>query len=98
MATTVMEHLMDQGRYQAAIDVADVILAHSTRDAQTMVRRGTAFAHLLDEEFYKPYPTAELVPPHLHGRYRQLESANRQAFAEAEALGWTPTEIPAARP
>lgn len=96
MATTVMEHLMDQERYQDAIDVADVILAHSPRDAQTMVRRGSAFAHLLEEEFYKPYPSADLVPPYLHGRYQQLENANRQAFVRAEALGWTPTEIPSA--
>ena len=96
MATTVMEHLMDQALYQDVIDVADVILAHSPRDAQTMVRRGSAFARLLDEEFYKPYPTPELVPPHLHDRYQQLESANRQAFAQAEALGWTPADIPVA--
>jgi regulator of sirC expression with transglutaminase-like and TPR domain len=61
MATTVMEHLMDQGRYQDAIDVADVILAHSPRDAETMVKRGSAFARLLDEEFYMLYPTADLV-------------------------------------
>ncbi len=94
MATTVMEHLMDQGRYQAVIEVADVILAHSPRDAETMVRRGSAFARLLDEEFYIPYPTEDLVPPHLHGRYGELESANQQAFAQAEALGWTPTQIP----
>lgn len=98
MATTVMEHLMDRGRYQDAIDVADVILADSPRDAQTMVRRGSAFARLLDEEFYKPYPTADLVPPPLRRRYQQLESANRQSFAQAEALGWTPVEIPIASP
>ncbi len=98
MATTVLEHLMDQGRYQDAIDVADVILAHSPRDAQTMVRRGSALARLLDEEYYKPYPTADLVPPHLRGRYQLLESANREAFARAEALGWTPVDIPVASP
>jgi regulator of sirC expression with transglutaminase-like and TPR domain len=94
MATTVMEHLLDQGRYQDAIDVADVILAHSPRDGETMVKRGSAFGRLMEEEFYKPYPTPDTVPPHLHGRYRQLESANQQAFAQAEALGWTPTEMP----
>lgn len=98
MATTVMEHLMDQERYQDAIEIADVILAHSPLDAQTMVRRGSAFARLLDEEFYKPYPSADLVPPQLRGRYQQLENANRQAFAQAEALGWTPVEIPIASP
>jgi regulator of sirC expression with transglutaminase-like and TPR domain len=94
MATTVVEHLMEQARYQDAIDVADAILANSPRDAQTMVMRGSAFARLMDEEFHRPYPTPDLVPPHLHGRYRALDSANQQAFAQAEALGWTPTEIP----
>lgn len=94
MANTVMEHLMDQARYGEAVEVANAILEAYPLDVQTLVRQGTAYAHLLDEEFHKPYPSADLVPPSLHGRYRELATLNEQAFARAEALGWTPTEIP----
>lgn len=94
MANTVMEHLMDQARYGEAVEVANAILEAYPLGAHAIVKQGSAYSRLLDEEFHKPYPTADLVPPSLHGRYRELATLNEQAFARAEALGWTPTEIP----
>lgn len=93
MATTVMESLMDQARYQDAIDVADVILEANPLDVQTMVRQGSAYGELLRNEFYTPYPTPDLIPPNLHARYRILDQMNQNLFAKAEALGWAPTEV-----
>lgn len=95
MATTFMESLMDQARYQDAIEVADVILEASPLDVQTMVRQGSAYGELLRREFYTRYPTPDLIPSNLHARYRLLDQKNQMAFARAEALGWWPTELAA---
>ncbi|HYC74668.1 transglutaminase family protein [Brevundimonas sp.] len=93
MATTVMESLTDQARYQDAINVAEVILEAHPLDVQTMVHQGSVYGELLRTEFYTPYPTPDLIPPNLRARYRALDHMNQTLFARAEALGWTPTEV-----
>lgn len=93
MATTVMESLMDQARYQDVINVAGAILEANPLDVQTMVRQGSAYGELLRTEFYVPYPTPDLIPPDLHSRYLELDGMNQGLFARAEALGWAPTEV-----
>ena len=88
MATTVIQFLFDQHRYQEAIDVSDAILAVNPRDAFTMVKKGSAIAALLQSEFIDKYPTPALVPPLLRARYQMLAQQNEKAFKDAEALGW----------
>lgn len=95
MATTVMDYLLGEHRYQEAIDVADAILAVNPRDAYTMVKKGSAFAGLLQVEFIDKYPNAALIPATLQPRYQMLAAANAKAFKDAEALGW---EEPAQEP
>lgn len=53
MATVVMDFLIEAQRYQEAIDVADVILAASPRDAYTMVRKGSAIGGLMRGGVYQ---------------------------------------------
>jgi hypothetical protein len=91
MATTVMEWLVDQHRYQEGIEVADVILQYYPRDVDTVVARGSAYGELL-QQFTDKYPTPAAIPPALRARYQQLASANAEAFAKAESWGWKPTE------
>ncbi len=88
MATTVMDYLLDEHRYQEAIEVADVILAVLPRDAYTMVKKGSAFAGQLQVEFIDKYPNPALIPSTLRPRYQMLAAANEKAFKDAEALGW----------
>jgi regulator of sirC expression with transglutaminase-like and TPR domain len=92
MATTVMEWLMDQHRYQEAIDVADVILQYYPRDVYTVVKRGSAYGELLRTEFSEKYSTPAAIPPSLRPRYVKLAKANADAFAKADGWGWKPPE------
>jgi regulator of sirC expression with transglutaminase-like and TPR domain len=90
LATTVLEYLERERRYQDVVDVADVILRANPRDAHTMVKRGTAFGHLMQSEFLNRFPSPASIPPALQRRYRMLAASNRQAFEDAERLGWEP--------
>ncbi|CAN5244587.1 hypothetical protein BH10PSE14_BH10PSE14_11710 [soil metagenome] len=92
MATIVMDHLLDERRYQEAIDVADAILAVVPRDAYTIVKKGSALAGQLHAEFIDKYPNPALIPSALRPRYQLLAAANAKAFREAEALGWEPSK------
>jgi len=88
MATTVMEFLMTEGRFQEAIEVAEVILQSSPRDGHTMVKLGSAYAELMRTEFVERYPNPALIPPATRARYAMLAQRNQQMFQAAEALGW----------
>jgi regulator of sirC expression with transglutaminase-like and TPR domain len=90
MATTVLEFLMSERRFQDAIEVGEIILEHSPRDGLTMVQVGTAYANLMNAELVERYPIPALIPPNLRGRYAMLAGRNQQMFQAAEALGWEP--------
>ncbi len=90
MATTVLEWLMIERRYQEAIDVADVILEHFPKDVHTILKKGEAYNQIFKAEFLDRYPLTASVPKSLLPRYHQLASENARAFAKAEALGWEP--------
>ena len=90
MATTVLEHLVEQRRYGEALGVSEAILEHAPRDAYTMVKQGSVCAELIRSEFTGKYRTPALVPPPLRARYLMLVERNRSTFEAAEALGWEP--------
>lgn len=92
MATTVVEHLVLEGRFDAAAGVSGAILRHAPRDAYTMVRHGSACAELIRTEFTEKYPARALIPPALRARYVLLCQRNRSMLEAAEALGWEPVE------
>lgn len=92
LATTVLEYLERQRRPQDVVDVADAILRANPRDALTMVKRGTAFGHILQAEFLDRFPSPASIPPSLQSRYRRLADLNRRAFENAERIGWEPSE------
>lgn len=92
MASILVEHLLNQGEYVDAIVVSDMLLHYYPKSVYLMVKKGTAYYHLIRTEFYEKYPVASDVPDHLHARYKQLNASNQSAFAKAEALGWMPQE------
>jgi regulator of sirC expression with transglutaminase-like and TPR domain len=90
MASTVTEWLMSQGRYQEAIEVADVLLEYYPKDIHAVLSRGSAYGELMRTEFVERFPTPAAVPPSLRPRYQMLATQNATAFQQAEAWGWTP--------
>jgi regulator of sirC expression with transglutaminase-like and TPR domain len=91
MAIIVLDYLYDQRRYQEAIEVADAILEVNPREAYAMVKKGSAYAGLMQSEFVAKYPNPALIPPTLRARYLMFGQQNEKAFKDAEALGWEPT-------
>jgi regulator of sirC expression with transglutaminase-like and TPR domain len=91
MASTVVDFLVGEGRFQDAIDVAEVILRHYPRDGYTLVKLGSAYGELLRVEFLDRFPIPAAIPPALRGRYMRLAQGNQRAFQAAEALGWEPS-------
>lgn len=90
MANVVLDFLIDQRRYQEAIEVADTTLTANQREVYTMVKKGTAVAGILQTEFVEKYPNPALIPAALHPRYQMLAEQNKKLFKDAEALGWEP--------
>jgi regulator of sirC expression with transglutaminase-like and TPR domain len=91
MATTVLDYLLNVGRNEDAIKVADAILAADPKDGYAMVKKATAIAAIMKAEFDDKYPTAASIPADLRSRYLEL-AANKKIFDDAEALGWEPSQ------
>ncbi|WP_394693131.1 transglutaminase family protein [Hyphobacterium sp.] len=90
MATVVMEHFIEEGRYEEAIAVGDVILQFYPNYAYVLAKIGTAFYYLLEREFHSQYPTPAEIPVERRDYYMFLASNNHRAFETAYALGWQP--------
>jgi regulator of sirC expression with transglutaminase-like and TPR domain len=90
MASTIVEFLIGEGRFEEAIAVAEVVLRHYPRDGNTLVKLGTAYAELMRTEFVERFPTPAMIPSGLRQRYVLLAQRNRFAFQRADALGWAP--------
>jgi len=88
MADTLVEYQLATGRYEEAIAVADQILSAYPQFVHALVSRGTAAAHLLEDEYYRRYPTEGEIPVGERAAYLQLININRSSFDRAEALGW----------
>jgi len=90
MATTVLQALMDGGRYDEAIEVSEVILEHSPHNAIALVNQGSAYFNLLRVRYLDTYRSAFLIPLSLRPDYQWLLQRNHAAFTSAKALGWQP--------
>jgi hypothetical protein len=90
MASTVVDFLMSEHRYQDAIEVAQVILRNYPLDGYTLVKLGSAYGELMRVEVADRFPNLNALPPALRQRYLWLAEGNRRAFQAATALGWEP--------
>lgn len=88
LATTLLEHLMEQRRLDEALAVSRIILRHAPRDGYTMVKQGSVYAKMVEAEFTGKYRVPALIPALSRPRYLTLMHLNRAAFQAAEALGW----------
>ncbi len=94
MATLVVEHLIEQRRYQEAIDVADVLLEAYPAHAFLLAKKGTAYYHLLHSEIISRYSNLNSLPTQARLRANSLYRQNQLAFQQAEALGWQQRPAP----
>lgn len=90
MATVLVEHYLQQRQFENAIAAADVVLEHYPDYAYTLLKKATAYYHLLNENYYRKYPTQRDIPLELLPRFINWSEGNRMAFDKAEALGWQP--------
>jgi hypothetical protein len=88
MATTLLQHLIDERRYQEAVEVSQVILRHNPRDGLTLANQGNTYCRMIEAEFVDKYRSVFLIPPASRHRYLRLLHRNHAAFAAAAELGW----------
>jgi regulator of sirC expression with transglutaminase-like and TPR domain len=93
MATLIVDHLIDTGRYEEAIEVADVLITAYPANAYALVKKGSAYYRLLEENITRKYPKQSDIPPDKIAYAHELYRANQEAFAQAEALGWREPEL-----
>ena len=88
MATLLMEHAIEQGRFETAIAVGDVVLEHYPRYVYAMLKKGSAFFKIMKRDFFGRYPSVDEIPAEKRPTFEHLSRNNRLAFSQAEALGW----------
>ncbi len=94
LADAVASHLLDQKQPSEALAVADLVLAAYLNDANALVEKGSAYGLMIDQQFREKYPQPMDIPISLQNQYLALVDKNKQAFDQAEALGWREAEEP----
>ncbi|HEX8534732.1 MAG TPA: transglutaminase family protein [Allosphingosinicella sp.] len=92
MATTVAEHLREEGRYEELIAVCGLIRESDPRAGMAMLMQSWAYGTLLQREFERKYPVSCLVPERLRARRLLLMERNNSLMEAAVALGWQPAD------
>jgi len=90
LATSVLEHLSAQRRWEELVEACGEVLRHYPGDGNTWARLGHACYTLLWHEYLNKYPSPYLIPPHLGPRFARLSRGDREGFRAATALGWEP--------
>lgn len=88
MAGVVVEFLINNARYEEAIAIANILIEAYPAFGYIMAKKGTAYYHLLNNEFISRYKTQSDIPAEKLARARHLSRQNHLAFTQAEALGW----------
>lgn len=88
MAASLVEHYLDNGAYEKAIAVSDVILRHYPNSAYVLAKKRTAYYRLLQRDITSKYTRVSDIPPNLRARADIWYAENNAAFNKAEALGW----------
>lgn len=90
IASFLLEHESAAGRYEAAIEIADIILENHPAFAFVMLKKAASIYRILERDYYSKYPAASDVPASEHVRVQALQNDNLEIFKRAEKLGWQP--------
>ena len=93
MAETALDHLYGTRRYHDVIAVADVILEAYPTHAYALVKKGSAYAKLLQPLIIRKVGILSEVRNDMMSYAEQLSRANGEAFDRAEALGWREIDL-----
>lgn len=93
MAMVVVEHLMQRGDYFEAIATTDEVLRVFPQSVYAMVKRGSAYGHLMRVHYIQKYSNFRMIPATEQGRLKAWHAENHRAFKRAEALGWQPSKL-----
>jgi regulator of sirC expression with transglutaminase-like and TPR domain len=89
MASTAVDLLKSQGRFEEVIALCEILLRHHPNDVSAMLWLGSACGHLAGE-LQKKNPNPFAAPPEVRARAAYLMQRNRHFFTMAESLGWVP--------
>lgn len=89
LASTIVEHLREQGRTEEAVSVCEIILQHHPREMNALVSLASAYGSLLDS-WRRRYPRPFHAPAEQLAYATELAKRNAVLFARADELGWEP--------
>lgn len=95
IGSTLLEYAMQQGDYDKAIGIANVIMEAHSNNVHAMLTKATAAGLIMQRDFVEKYPRPSDIPPEQYWWYEILASTNQSLFIKAERLGWkqpTPEE------
>lgn len=88
MATVLAEDYSNKQEYEKAMMISDVVLNYNKNDVDSVLRKGSLFYKLLAKNYFKKYPTLNLIPVAERPYFEFLSTNNHYWFEKAEALGW----------
>lgn len=90
LAGVIVDHQIREGDYFGAIETADAILKANSKDVYAIVKKGTAYGHLLRTRFFEKYPAPDQIPQEDFEDYQLYSTMNARLFELAASLGWRP--------
>lgn len=88
MVDFLLEHYDTQQEYERVIALSDLMLKYYPKHVYAMIRKASAYSHLITQRFVKKYPDARKIPAHLRAHFHYLGWNNQHWFTKAEDLGW----------
>ena len=88
MVATLAEYYFERQEFEKAITLSDLTLEYYPKNAEAMVRKGSAYYRLLEKYYLSKYRSPDEIPDRAKGHFEYLSRNNLQWFAKAEALGW----------
>jgi hypothetical protein len=92
IASFLIEYFLEAKQPENAIVVADVLRKYAPRDAYVLVKKGTAYAYILNRDVNIPFARARVLRPEVEAFAERIQRQNYEAFAAAESLGWRETD------
>lgn len=84
----VVSKLMDEGRLEDALAIADRLLKHAPDSVGLKLTRASILTLFIRRDVMSRYKQESEIPPDVLAYANDLYQQNMTAFAEAEALGW----------
>jgi hypothetical protein len=88
LTSLVAEHYFKQKDFETVLALSSLSLEKYPKYVNVMLRAGSCFYKLLQQEYLSKYPNPNMIPINKRERFQYLSNNNRGLFAHAEKLGW----------